>query len=179
MVVMARFATAAQLERMAGGVERARRQAAPSDAADQWDRRGLRLTLDDDGTWSVRGRLTGEMGMALRRALDAETARVNRQVDTAAKADAHVAGLVGAEVAMACSRAVAALGSSEQRRADALIDLVGHGHVVREREGDAAESPRPLIVLHRYPRGVGVVTISTPITSRTSPATGARSCETS
>ncbi len=54
MVEMARVATAAQLERMAAGVERAQRQNEPSDAADQLDLRGLRLTLEDDGTWSVR-----------------------------------------------------------------------------------------------------------------------------
>ena len=181
MVEMARFATAAQLERMAAGVERAQRQNEPSDAADQLNRRGLRLTLEDDGTWSVRGRLTGDMGTSLRRALDAEMGRVSRQVNATVTAEARAAGLAVAEVARACARAVAWLGSWEQRQADALIDLVGHGHVVRERRARPRNrrGPWSSAIRRAGRRAAGVVTTCMPITSPSTHGMGARSCGTS
>ena len=158
LVGLARYATAAQLERFAAGVERAKRVAEPSNAEAQFERRSVTLYLDDDGTWVLRGRLTAEAGTALRRALDAEHGRVEADLREGCATEAEAAGLSRPEAAAALRAAREALGTVDQRLSDALIGLVERGHVATGRDraggGDSAESCRALIVVHRYADGV-------------------------
>ncbi len=140
MVAMAKHATAPQLERFAAGVDRVRKRAVPGEDETGWINRELQLTLDEDGTWIVRGRLPAEIGVALRRALDAEVdaQRLVLLADAAASSAAGNNGDAGLEPINA-------------RRVDALDALIKRGHAATATNG--TDGPRPLIVVHRYPEG--------------------------
>jgi hypothetical protein len=137
MVNMAKHATAPQLERFAAGVDRVRKRATPGDDETGWQNREVHLTLDDDGTWILRGRLPAEVGVALRRALDTEiqTQRLVLLVDAAASG--FTSGDAGLE-------------AIDARRVDALDTLIRRGH---QATATAGNEPRPLVVVHRYPDG--------------------------
>jgi hypothetical protein len=137
MVSMARHATAPQLERFAAGVDRVRKRAIPGDDESGRVNRELHLTLDDDGTWILRGRLPAEVGVALRRALDAEV-QVQRLV---LLADAAASGSTTGD---------AGLDPIDARRVDALDTLIKRGHQATATDN---REPRPLVVVHRYPDG--------------------------
>jgi hypothetical protein len=137
MVNMAKHATAPQLERFAAGVDRVRKRATPGDDETGWANRELHLTLDDDGTWILRGRLPGEVGVALRRALDAEVQAQRLVLLADASASGSTTGDVGLE-------------PIESRRVDALDTLTKRGHHATATDGNEL---RPLVVVHRYPDG--------------------------
>jgi hypothetical protein len=135
MVAMAKHATAPQLERFAAGVDRVRKRSIPGDDQVGWVNRELNLTLDDDGTWILRGRLPAETGVALKRALDAEVDTQRLLIDDAAASGPASPGndleVIGA------------------RRVDALDALIKRGHAATPQDNEL----RPLVVVHRYPDG--------------------------
>jgi hypothetical protein len=136
MVAMAKHATAPQLERFAAGIDRVRQRAKPGDDEAGWMNRELHLTLDEDGTWILRGRLPAEIGVSLKRALDTEVAaqRLVLLADAAASGDATAGD--------------ARLEPIEARRVDALDTLINRGHLAASQR-----ESRPLVVVHRYPDG--------------------------
>jgi hypothetical protein len=132
MVAMAKHATAPQLERFAAGIDRVRKRANPGDDEAGWMNRELRLTLDEDGTWILRGRLPAEIGVSLKRALDTEVAaqRLVLLADAAASGDATAGD--------------ARLEPIEARRVDALDTLINRGHLATSQR-----ESRPLVVVHQ------------------------------
>jgi hypothetical protein len=133
LVDLARHLTAPQLERFVAGVARCTAQGDVASAAAAWDRRRLSIRFDEDGSCVVSARLNADQGAALRRAVELDVGRHER--------DPH--------------------DSFEQRRADALIRLIAAGHERLETtNSDNAESDdgtdrevRPLVIVHRYPDG--------------------------
>jgi Domain of unknown function (DUF222) len=148
MVAMAQHATAPQLERFAAGVDRVRKQAVLGDDATQHAARSLTMIQDDDGTWIVRGRLPADIGVAWKRAIDAEVRASRDAAASAAPKTPEPPGLVE---------------PYDQQRVDALDALVKRGYanpVVESGDTNSkrgrkvrAKKLRPLVVLHRYPDG--------------------------
>jgi Domain of unknown function (DUF222)/HNH endonuclease len=137
MVNMAKHATAPQLERFAAGVDRVRKRATPGDEETGWVNREVHLTLDDDGTWILRGRLPAEVGAALRRALDTEIQAQRLVLLADAAASGSTTGDAGLE-------------PIDARRVDALDTLIERGHQSKATDGSER---RTLVVVHRYPDG--------------------------
>jgi anti-sigma28 factor (negative regulator of flagellin synthesis) len=165
LVRMAKFCTAPQLERLAASVDRAAKLAAPGDDDDQFDRRALHLFVNEDGTWSIRGRLPAEIGTALRVALDTE---ISHQQQTEKRQSQEREPQqresqqreTGKHDAAASLQRRGAEGTAAQRRVDALYRLIEHGHVALSHlanadsnVGDDDARVRPLLVVHRYPDG--------------------------
>jgi hypothetical protein len=116
-IELAAVTTASQLERIAGAYEATTRD---TDTASLF-RRGVRVVHEDDGSLSLRVRLTGDAGAVLLAAIDAALEQVphdNASVD-------------------ACEDPIAA------RRADGL-ELLARSYV----EPDGHRAPRTRVVLH-------------------------------
>ena len=153
LVEMARHATAPQLEKFVVAVERATRRN-EDDEVGPHERRQLVFITEDDGTVTVRAKLSAEAGTALRRAVEFEVER-RRSVGFAEMTQEQRDEVKRSETPFG------------QLRADALVELVAAGHtnlstspVDGDRHvgapscsRDAAASLRPLIVVHRYPTG--------------------------
>lgn len=75
LIELARYATAAQLERML----RAYRRATRDEANAAWEERHLSWFWDDDGSLVIRGRLPAEEGMAFLRAVDASRTQLREE----------------------------------------------------------------------------------------------------
>jgi Domain of unknown function (DUF222) len=156
LVHMAKFCTAPQLERLAASVDRANKLTAPEDDDDQFDRRTLHLFTNDDGTWTIRGRLPAEIGTALRIALDTEIS--HQQQTEKRESQQGEAGEAGEHDAAASSRRHGQKETAAQRSVNALYRLIEHGHValshLANSDGGYNDARvRPLLVVHRYPDG--------------------------
>ena len=123
--------TAAHVEQIVRGWRRVDRSAEAADDRRRHEARSLRTWVDDDGMVVVRGRLTPEVGAALRRALEAacDQARARRAPGSDAGADAaavvsdaSVEGAAGVDAAAnEVAEAVDVLAPSfAQRQADAI-----------------------------------------------------------
>jgi hypothetical protein len=79
LLTFARVGTAEHVERLVQGWRTVDRQAEADEGARQHRNRGLQVYQDTDGMFVVRGRLTPETGVLLRRALDAACERLYAQ----------------------------------------------------------------------------------------------------
>ena len=106
--------TAAHMEQIVRGWRRVDRAAEQTEEQRRQDRRSLRTWVDEDGMVIVRGRLTPEVGAALRRALEAACDQSQAQRDAAEAGDlsSEAADVAAAEEQLAPSFA--------QRQADAI-----------------------------------------------------------
>ena len=95
LVEVARHATAAQLERLVGGLRVA--ELAERGEKERREARALWVISEEDGMWTIRGRLPAEVGAILCRALDAagEALRGSTPVDPEEPAAARRADALG------------------------------------------------------------------------------------
>ncbi len=142
-VEMARYTTATQLERIAAGVERAKKLADPNADDTQFDRRKLHLHQDDDGSWILRAVLPAEVGSALQRALTFEVQHERNVEEQHAK---RVVAGRQRDAAASCSTSgpcpEPVRDFVEQQRVDALHRLVTLGHITAERNHTGTNSNR-------------------------------------
>ena len=154
LVEVARQATGAQMERLVGGLRVA--ELAERGEKERHADRALWVVPEEDGTWTIRGRLPAEVGAVLCRALEAagEALRGSTPVDpeeSAAARQVDALGLV-AEAALATGAAMA--GGREARVASRTerFRVVVHvsaetlsgaraGEKTVERAGSTAETP--------------------------------------
>jgi len=116
LLEVARHATATQVERIVRGWRRVDRLQEAEGAEEEQRHRGryLRLYLDDDGTYVIRGRLDPEVGALLEKALEWAAEELYRDKATDGEA-------VASEAEAAAEAETAADASTfGQRRADAL-----------------------------------------------------------
>ena len=104
--------TAAHVEQIVRGWRRVDRTAERTEEKRRQDRRSLRTWLDEDGMVIVQGRLTPEVGAALRRALEAACDQARPAVVENGGADADASDVALAEEELAPTFA--------QRQADAI-----------------------------------------------------------
>ena len=106
--------TAAHMEQIVRGWRRVDRAAEQTEEQRRQDRRSLRTWVDEDGMVIVQGRLTPEVGAALRRALEAacDMAQAQRDAAEAGDLNSEAADVAAAEEQLAPSFA--------QRQADAI-----------------------------------------------------------
>jgi hypothetical protein len=71
LLAVARIGTACHVERIVRGWRRVDRYAEARETAHRHKSRALHVYQDEDGTWTIRGRLTPEVGAVLVQALDA------------------------------------------------------------------------------------------------------------
>ena len=109
---VAQSGTAAHVEQIVRGWRRVDRTAERTEEKQRQDRRSLRTWVDDDGMVVVQGRLTPEVGAALRRALEAACDQARPAVVDSANADSEASDIALAEEELAPSFA--------QRQADAI-----------------------------------------------------------
>ncbi len=109
---VAQYGTAAHVEQIVRGWRRVDRNAEQTEEKRRQDRRSLRTWVDDDGMVVVQGRLTPEVGAALRRALEAACDQARPAAVEAGSPDAEASDVALAEEELAPTFA--------QRQADAL-----------------------------------------------------------
>lgn len=115
LVDAARHATAAQMERLVGGLLVAER--AERGEKERHADRALWVHPETDGSWTVRGRLSAEVGALLCRALEAagETLRGSDGFDPEERAAARRADAMGLVAEAALANGVAVDGGGEAR----------------------------------------------------------------
>ena len=94
---VAQCGTAAHVEQIVRGWRRVDRTAERTEEKRRQDRRSLRTWVDDDGMVVVQGRLTPEVGAALRRALEAACDQARPAVADACNADSEASDIALAE----------------------------------------------------------------------------------
>ncbi|MYI75367.1 MAG: DUF222 domain-containing protein [Acidobacteria bacterium] len=109
---VAQSGTAAHVEQIVRGWRRVDRTAERTEEKQRQDRRSLRTWVDEDGMVVVQGRLTPEVGAALRRALEAACDKARPAVVDSGGADAEAFDVALAEEELAPTFA--------QRQADAI-----------------------------------------------------------
>ena len=109
---VAQCGTAAHVEQIVRGWRRVDRTAERTEEKRRQDRRSLRTWVDDDGMVVVQGRLTPEVGAALRRALEAACDQARPAVVENGGADSEASDVALAEEELAATFA--------QRQADAI-----------------------------------------------------------
>ena len=109
---VAQSGTAAHVEQIVRGWRRVDRTAERTEEKQRQDRRSLRTWVDDDGMVVVQGRLTPEVGAALRRALEAACDQARSAAVDSGSADSEASDIALAEEELAPTFA--------QRQADAM-----------------------------------------------------------
>lgn len=99
-----------------------------TDASYQHSQRVLRLSRTFDGAWDIAGRLEPVTGEMLNN-------RLNQQMDQLYRAEQATLG--GADT----------VSTPGQRRADALIELIGAAPAVHDTDSDGTNRPLPLVVV--------------------------------
>ena len=112
LLEVAQSGTAAHVEQIVRGWRRVDRTAERTEEKQRQDRRSLRTWVDDDGMVVVQGRLTPEVGAALRRALEAACDKARPAVMDSGSANSETYDVALAEEELAPSFA--------QRQADAI-----------------------------------------------------------
>ena len=126
LLQIARYGTAAHMERLVGHYRRVQRQEAAGQAMRQHDAQRLDCYTDDDGMLVIKGRFTPEQGALLLKALEVAGEQVE-PVDPPVSAEIPVL-------------------TAGQRRAQALVDLAGHFLASEARQRGGGD--RYLVMVH-------------------------------